>query len=163
VSDRSYNATHKNMAEYLTAQGLEKLKKELDYLKNVKQREIASQLNTAASFGDLSENAAYHQGKEDIAFLRGRMAELEKTIKTAKIINSERKGNKVEIGSTVVVDNDGDKETLTLVAPSESNFLEGKISYQSPIGQALLSRVRGEEIEIEGPEKKIKYKILEIK
>ncbi len=151
------------MSEYLTPEGLEKLKKELDYLKNVKQREIAAQLNTAAAFGDLSENAAYHQGKEDIAFLRGRVAELEKTIKSAKIIVSKKNSGKVEIGSIVVVDAGGKKETLTLVAPSESNFLEGKISYQSPIGQALLGRLKGEEIEIDGPEEKIKYKILEIK
>ncbi|MDD5750233.1 MAG: transcription elongation factor GreA [Candidatus Pacebacteria bacterium] len=151
------------MSEYITAEGLEKLKKELDYLKNVKQKEIAAQLHTAASFGDLSENAAYHQGKEALAFMRGRVDELEKIIKSAKIIAGKSNSGKVEIGSIVVVDSCGEKETLTLVAPSESDFLQGKISYQSPIGQALLGQSKGAEIEIECPEKKIKYKILEIK
>ena len=151
------------MIEYLTAQGLEKLKKELDYLKNVKQREIASQLHTAASFGDLSENAAYHQGKEALSFMRGRIDELEKIIKSAKIISSQKNSNKVEIGSTIVVQADKETETICLVAPSESDFLAGKISYQSPLGQALLGRLKGEEVEIECPNKKIKYKILEIK
>ena len=151
------------MSEYLTAEGLEKLKKELDYLKNVKQREIAAQLNTAAAFGDLSENAAYHQGKEDLAFLRGRMAELEKSIKSAKIIVAKENADKVEIGCTIIVAAGSKKETFTLVAPSESDFLIGKISYQSPIGQALLGRAKGDEIAIEGPEGNIKYKILEIK
>ncbi len=151
------------MTEYITAEGLEKLKKELEYLKNVKQREIAAQLNTAASFGDLSENAAYHQGKEDLAFLRGRMAELEKTIKSAKVISGKKSSDKIEIGSTVIVNIGKRKETLTLVAPSESDFLQGKISYQSPIGQALLGQGKGDEIEIEGPEGILKYKILEIK
>ncbi|MCX6789274.1 MAG: transcription elongation factor GreA [Candidatus Gribaldobacteria bacterium] len=151
------------MPEYLTAEGLEKLKKELDYLKNVKQREIAAQLNTAASFGDLSENAAYHQGKEALSFMRGRIDELEKIIKSAKVISSQRSSSKVEIGSTIVIEVGKDKETISLVAPSESDFLAGKISYQSPIGQALLGRLKGEEVEIECPNKKIKYKILEIK
>jgi len=151
------------MAEYLTAEGLEKLKKELDYLKNVKQREIAAQLNTAASYGDLSENAAYHQGKEALSFMRGRIDELEKIIKSAKIIAGKSNSGKVEIGSTVVVSVGKEKETFTLTAPSESDFLAGKISYQSPIGQALLGRAKGDEIEIEGPERNIKYKILEIK
>jgi len=151
------------MAEYLTAEGLEKLKKELDYLKNVKQREIASQLHTAASYGDLSENAAYHQGKEALSFMRGRVDELEKIIKSAKIVPNQKNFNKVEIGSTVKVQSGQETETISLVAPSESDFLAGKISYQSPIGQALLGRAKGEEIEIDGPEKKIKYKILEIK
>lgn len=151
------------MAEYITAEGLEKLKKELDYLKNVKQREIAAQLNTAAAFGDLSENAAYHQGKEDIAFLRGRMAELEKTIKSAKIVENKKSTSKVEICSTVIVEIAGEKETITIVSPSESDLATGRISYQSPLGQALLGQCKGAEIEIEGPEEKIKYKILEIK
>jgi len=151
------------MAEYLTAEGLEKLKKELEYLKNVKQREIAAQLNTAAAFGDLSENAAYRQAKEDLAFLRGKMAELEKTIKSARVIDGKKSSNKIEIGSTIIVEVGKQKETLTLVAPSESDFLQGKISYQSPIGQALLGRVKDEEVEIEGPEGMLRYKILEIK
>ncbi|MEK9153592.1 MAG: transcription elongation factor GreA [Patescibacteria group bacterium] len=151
------------MAEYLTAEGLEKLKKELNYLKTVKQREIAAQLNTAASFGDLSENAAYHQAKEALSFMRGRIDELEKIIKSAKVISSQRSSSKVEIGSIIVIEVGKDQETISLVAPSESDFLAGKISYQSPIGQALLGRLKGEEVEIECPDKKIKYKIIEIK
>lgn len=150
------------MTGYLTSEGLEKLKKELDYLKNVKAKEIAQRLNQAAGFGDLSENAAYHQAKEDLAFLRGRVAELEKIIINAKVAEKNSGGDLVQIGSTVTIASEQEKETLQIVGPDEAKPTEGKISYQSPLGQALFGCSQGAEVEITAPKGKIKYKILKI-
>ena len=164
------------MPETLTKEGYDKLKKELDYLRNIKQREVAEAINKAAAFGDLSENAAYHQAKEDLAFMRGRTHELENILKSAKVI-CEKTGMSclfVDIGSTVVVKAEnrpasakataGEKKiVLRIVAPSEADFLAGKISHESPLGKALLHLKKDEIAEIDSPQGKIKYKVLEIK
>ena len=152
------------MPETLTKEGYEKLKKELDYLKNVKQREVADAINKAAAFGDLSENAAYHQAKEDLAFMRGRTQELENILKSAKVIG-EKTGASclfVDIGSTVVVMAGKEKIILRIVAPSETDFMAGKISHESPLGKALLHLEKNEIAEIDSPQGKIKYKVVEI-
>jgi len=149
------------MENYLTKEGLEKLKKELDYLKKTKRKEIVENLRHAASFGDLSENFAYQQAKEDQAFLESRILELEEKIKNVKII---KKGlsNKVTIGSTVFLSLDGKKEHFQIVGPEETDPFQGKISYESPLGKALLGKSIGQIIEVEGTEKN-KYKIVDIK
>jgi len=149
------------MAKYLTSEGLEKLKKELNYLKTVKRREIAGRLRHTASFGDLSENFAYQQAKEDQAFLEGRILELKEIICQAKIIEKKENG-KVQIGSMVLINSNGDKEKFQIVEPEEANPQEGKISYQSPLGEALLSKSVGAKIKMKTPEGKIQYKILKI-
>lgn len=151
------------MEKYFTKEGLEKLKAELDYLRKVKQKEVAEAINKAAAFGDLSENAAYHQAKEDLAFLRGRMAELEKTIINAKIIEeSAEKSQTVQIGSKIEVFDGKNKETFQIVSAPEADPILGKISSQSPIGKALFSKEVGDEAEIETPGGKIRYKITSI-
>jgi len=149
------------MAKYLTSEGLEKLKKELNYLKTVKRREIAGRLRHTASFGDLSENFAYQQAKEDQAFLEGRILELKEIICQAKIIEKKENG-KVQIGSMVLINSNGDKEKFQIVEPEEANPQEGKISYQSPLGEALLGKSVGAKIKMKTPEGKIQYKILKI-
>ncbi len=149
--------------KYFTKEGLDKLKAELDYLRKVKQREVAEAINKAAAFGDLSENAAYHQAKEDLAFLRGRMAELEKTIVNARIIEeSAEKSQTVQIGSKIEVSNGKNKETFQIVSAPEADPMAGKISCQSPIGKALFGKSVRDEAEIETPGGKIKYKIISI-
>lgn len=153
------------MAEQLTKDGYDKLKKELDYLRTIKQKEVADAINKAAAFGDLSENAAYHQAKEELAFMRGRMQELENILKKATIV-CEKKNLSclfVDVGSIVAVMAGKEKMTLTIVAPSEADFLAGKISYQSPLGAALLNLEKGETAEVDSPQGKIEYKVLEIK
>ena len=148
--------------KYFTKQGLEKLKKELDYLKNVKQKEIAEQLHKAAGFGDFSENAAYDQAKEAKAFLVGRILELEQIISNAKIIEKKKKADKVQLGSTVLVAYNGTEEKITLVGPAEADFGAGKISNISPLGAALCGQPSGKEIAVETPEGVTKYKIIKI-
>lgn len=147
--------------KYLTSKGLEKLKKELNHLKTVKRREIAERLRHAASFGDLSENAAYQEAKEAQGFLERKILELEKTIRSAKII--EKKGTEqIQIGSIVSVVSSVGKEKFQIVGPEEANPQEGKISYQSPLGKALLGRSVGSTIKVETPAGKMQYKILKI-
>jgi len=149
------------MTEYLTPAGLEKLKKELDYLKNVKRREVAEKLNYTASFGDLSENAAYDEAKDAQGFLEGRIAELTEIISAVKII--EKKSTKeVQIGSTVLLCSAGQKEKFQIVGPEETDISSGRISYQSPLGQGILGKPKGSKVVIQTPESKIEYKIVEI-
>jgi transcription elongation factor GreA len=149
------------MVKYLTPEGLEKLKKELNYLKQVKRKEIAERLKHTASFGDLTENFAYQQAKEDQAFLEGRILELEEIIRSAKAIEKKETG-KVQIGSIILVSSDGNREKFQIVESEETDPLKGKISYQSPLGKALLNKSVGAKIKIETPGGKIQYKILEI-
>lgn len=161
------------MSKFLTPEGLEKLKKELDYLKNVKRKEIAERLKKTASMGDLSENAAYHEAKEAQAFLEGRILELEEIIKNAKIVDKIDRAGWVQIGSTVVLELIGKKprtrastvrgrEKFKIVGSAEADPIDGKISADSPLGMALLDKPEGAEITVKTPNGKVKYKILKI-
>lgn len=158
------------MGEYLTKQGLEKLKKELEYLKKVKRREIAKQLRYAASFGDLSENAAYHQAKEEKAFAEGRILELEKILVNVRIIDDAAKtSDKAQIGSKVTIQAISagarkTKETLQIVGPEEADPLKNKISYKSPLGKALCGKSVNDIVQVETPSgNKVAYRILAVK
>jgi len=155
------------MVEYMSPEGLEKLKKELDYLKNTKRKEIVESLQKAIDFGDLSENAEYLEAKETQSFVEGRILELEALLKEAVIVSKKRQGDSAQIGSTVLVSLDspqkGDKEKFEIVGAEEANPLEGKISADSPFGKAVLSKRKGNIIQVETPRGKVYYKILEIK
>ena len=150
------------MTKYLTFKGLEKFKKELNYLKTVKRKEIAERLKHAASFGDLSENFAYQQTKEDQSFLEGKILELEKIVNQAKVIEKKKQNGRVQIGSIVLVASNNQKEKFQIVEPEEINLQEMKISYQSPLGKALFGKSVGAKVRIETSEGKIEYKILKI-
>lgn len=148
---------------YFTKQGLDKLKDELDYLKKTRQKEVAEDINRAAGYGDLSENAAYHHAKEELSFMRGRIAELEDIVKKAKVIDEIKdKTCEVVIGSVINVECNGKKEQIAVVSLDKADPMNNKISYQSPLGKALCGKSVGEEVEIETPRGKIKYKILSI-
>lgn len=148
------------MANYLTPEGLAKLKRELYHLRITKRKEIAARLKHAASFGDLAENAAYQEAKEAQGFLEGRISELKKIIANAQLIKKNKTG-RVEIGSNVTLLSD-EEEKFQIVDPKEVDIAQNKISYQSPLGKALLGKTIGGEIILENPQGKIKYKILEI-
>lgn len=149
------------MERYLTPEGFKKLKKELDYLKKIKRREIAERLKLTASFGDLTENAAYQEAKEAQAFLERKILELENLIKNAILIEEKSK-DRVKIGSTVWLAKGWKKEKFKIVGPAEANSFEGKISLQSPLGRSLIGKKKGEIIEVKTPQGKIQYKILKI-
>lgn len=155
------NITH-NMENYLTPEGLEKLKNELYQLENVKRRELADKLNYAISFGDLRENAAYHQAKEQQAFMEGRIAELKAIIANARVVNKNSCGE-VQIGAVVVLVAGDSREEYQIVGPDEADVFCGKISYKSPLGEAIFGKTVGCKIVLATPGSRIEYEIVEIK
>jgi len=146
----------------LTQEGLNKLKKELDYLSNTKRQQVAERIKQAKEFGDLSENAEYQDAKEEQSFVAGRMHELEYLIKTSEVADSSDNKDLVSVGSQVTVEKNGQVTTFTIVGSTEADPINNKISLESPMGGALLNRKVGEEVEVESPVGKMMYKILEI-
>jgi len=149
------------MSKYLTKEGLEKFKKELEDSKTIKRKEIAQRLKHAASFGDLSENAAYHEAKEAQGHLEDRIKELRKIISGAFVIENNKNG-RVQIGSSVVISSSDGEERFQIVEHEEADSFAGKISFQSPLGKALLDKLEGEMLEFKTPKGKIDYKIIKI-
>lgn len=149
--------------KYLTPEGLEKLKKDLDFLKTVRREEIRKRIEEAIKLGDLSENAEYHEAKDDQGLNEARIREAEEILKDYVLIN-EQKGGKslVEVGSTLKVKYNGLEKTFTIVGPSEANPAIGLISNESPLGQAFIGHKVKDEVEVDAPAGKIKYKILAI-
>lgn len=155
---------------YITKQGLEKLKSELDDLIKDKRVEISDRISQAKELGDLSENAEYAAARNDQAFNEGRILELEAVLKTAVIIEEQkREAGVVNVGSTIKIKEhhleDGvskDKEYF-IVGSHEADPFTGKISNESPMGKALLGAKKGDAIEITLPKGTIKCEIIEIK
>ena len=145
----------------ITAKGLEDLKKELDYLKNTETKKIAKLIHHAASFGDLKENAAYHDAKERQAFLQGKIKELEQRIRESKVVETIGK-DKVQVGSKVLISLNGEKENIELVGPGQADPLKGKVSSESPLGKNILNKAVGDEIEMKLGENMANCKILKI-
>lgn len=150
---------------YLTPEGLEKIQKELALLKGPERDAISQRLRSAIQMGDLSENADYIKAKEDQGFLEGRIKELEYTLKNVTIIDKANiDTSKVNIGSTITVqEGDFETETWFLVGPKEAHPRGGKISYESPIGKALIGRSVGDNVNVVLPNgNNISLKILKI-
>jgi transcription elongation factor GreA len=152
-------------ATYLTREKAEELRKELEYKKGPARLELAARLRAAIQQGDLSENADYSSAKEDQAFLEGRIADLERILANVIFIeDAPRDPNRVSIGSTVVVQEGAEEpEEFQVVGPNDADPVKGKISYESPIGKALIDRKLGEVASAETPGGVIKFKILKIK
>ncbi|MEQ1849017.1 MAG: transcription elongation factor GreA [Candidatus Peribacteraceae bacterium] len=153
----------------ITKEGLKKLQDELDYLKTTKRGEVAERLKEAISYGDLSENAEYEEAKNEQAFVEGRILELEKQVKHAKIITEHStkttKSSVIDIGSVVTVKNlteDEESETYTIVGSMEADPINHKISNESPIGKALLGREKGDTVDVTAPAGKFKYEIVKV-
>ncbi|MCC3372730.1 transcription elongation factor GreA [Cohnella sp. REN36] len=148
----------------LTPEGFASLERELEELKTVKRKELASRIKTAISYGDLKENSEYHSAKDDQAFMETRILQIEKMLKRARIVKSED-ASIVQVGSVVVL-NDvelGEKIEYRVVGGAEANVAENKISYESPMGKALMGRSVGELIQVDAPMGIIEYELLEIK
>jgi len=149
----------------VTREGLRKLQDELDYLKKTRRQEVAQRLKEAISYGDLSENSEYEEAKNEQAFVEGRILELERKIKNAKIITEKSAHKTVEIGSTVVVRNKTSRdepESYTIVGATEADPIENKISNESPLGKAFLSRKTGDTVEVIAPGGTFRYEILKV-
>lgn len=150
---------------YMTESGLEKLKSELEHLRGVERPAISAQIAEARDKGDLSENAEYDAAKEAQGLLEMRIAKLEETIATARIIDESRLStDTVQILSKVTLKNLKTKAdvTYTLVSENEANLKEGKLSIGTPIAQAVLGKKKGETVEVQVPAGKLKFEILDI-
>lgn len=150
---------------YLTEEGLEKMKKELHFLKTKERTRIARSIQEAREKGDLSENAEYDAAKEEQGHLEARIARMETTISQARLVDEKQVDtSKAYILSNVRVKNHktGSEQTYQLVSAQEANLREGKISINSPIGQGLLGKEVGDVVEVDVPVGKVKLEILEI-
>src|SRR3989339_984378 len=147
----------------LTQKGFDDLKIEHeDLLKNKKPKAI-ERLSKARSMGDLSENSEYTAAKEELAFVEGRVREIEEILDNANIVENNQAGDQVQVGSSVTVEVNGNTESFQIVGEFEADPMNKKLSQNSPIGQALISRKIGEIVEVNIPAGKIQYKIIEIK
>jgi transcription elongation factor GreA len=150
---------------FLTEEGLVRIEDELDELKSVRRKEIADRIKQALSFGDISENSEYDQAKNEQAQLEERIAKLENMLRNAKIIDEDDiTTDKVSIGSKVVVkDLEFDEEMeYVIVGSAEADPYEGRISNESPLGNALIGCEIGEIVEVSVPDGVINYEILQI-
>lgn len=155
----------KDTQEFLTPEKFEALKKELEHLKTVRRKEVAESLEYARSLGDLSENAEYQEARDMQAAIEERIQHLEKVIKEAKIVATDKRGDIVGLGSEVAIQKVGDKveHAYTIVGSEEANIQEHKLSYLSPLGEALMGKTKGDTFEFETPGGKQSYKILKVK
>ena len=151
-------------AVYLTKKGKKELEEELAHLRNTKRQEVAKRLHEAMEDGELIENAEYEAAKNEQAFVEGRILEIEHMLATAQVIKRRRSGDHVRIGSTVEVKEDGSKkETYTIVGAAEADPSQGLISNESPLGQALLDKKKGDVIQVEAPAGVLSFKVVKIK
>ena len=174
IDDRSARSTHRchpriggprpvnNKPTYLSKDGLEKLRAELDEMVSVKRPEVANRIHDAKEHGDLSENAEYEDAKNEQAFVEGRIQTLEALIKNATIIDENHSTDHVQIGSTVAVESPDGKEAFTIVGSAEAKPAEGRISNESPVGRALLGKKKGEKVVVKVPAGDFTYKIVGI-
>jgi len=156
----------KDKEVFLTAEGLKKAMEELERLKGSKRQEVAERLRVALGYGDISENSEYDNAKNEQAFLEGRIADLEKMIRHARIIEQkEIATDVVTLGSTVVLKDleDGAILEYSIVGSPEADPSVRRISNESPVGEAILGRPVGSVVEVKVPAGVLKYEILQIK
>ncbi len=155
--------TIRQTTDYITAEKKMSLEAELKDLKGPKRKEILDALAYAKSLGDLSENAEYHNAREDQAKLEEKIKKIEFILQNAEVVVPGG-GDVVGIGSKIKVEKEGDKDvkTYTMVGSEESNMAEGKISNRSPLGEALFGKKKGEVATFDTPRGKVNYKIVDV-
>ncbi|MDA0874111.1 MAG: transcription elongation factor GreA [Bacteroidetes bacterium] len=150
---------------YLTKEGLQKLKDELQFLKTKERARIAEAIADARAQGDLSENAEYDAAKDEQGLLEAKIAKLEDTVANARLLDESLiDTSRAYILSTVKVRNtaNGMEQTYTLVSPQEADFATGRISVKSPIGEGLLGTQVGDKVVIKVPAGKVTLEVLEL-
>ena len=146
----------------LSPQRLKELQDEMNYLKTVREKEVAELIKEARSFGDLSENSEYDEAKNEQGKLYSRMAEIEEILSNYVVIEEEPSdGSSVRLGSTVTVLDEEFDETMVykIVGSQEANVMERKVSEDSPFGKALMGSKAGSEITVEAPKGVIRYRV----
>lgn len=150
------------MPTYISKEGLEKLKKEFEERRNVTRREIAERISAAKELGDLSENFEYQEAKEQQAMNEARVIDIENMIKDSVIIEHTSGTDTIELGTRFTVEHDKKKRPFEIVGSNEADPMQGKISNESPLGQAFIGRSVGDKVEVAVPSGTIVYKIVEI-
>lgn len=153
------------VTDYITEEKRRALLAELEELKGPKRKKILENLEYAKSLGDLSENAEYHQTREDQGKLEERIAKIEQILQSSEVVSGKGKGGDiVSIGSKVVVQKEKSKETKTyiIVGSEEANMIEGKVSNRSPIGLALFGKKKNDSISFNTPSGTVNYKIISV-
>ncbi|MDZ7726145.1 MAG: transcription elongation factor GreA [Candidatus Campbellbacteria bacterium] len=150
--------------EYLSPEKFQELKAELDNLKNVERKKVTEALEYAKSLGDLSENAEYHEARDNQAKIEARIVELESMLKSAVVISSKGRSDIAQAGSKITIQNKEDKKkrTFTIVSSEESDIDNGKLSYHSPIGAAVMGKKKGDEFTVRTPNGETTYKLMDI-
>ena len=150
---------------YLTKDGEDALRRELKQLVETRRPALARKLKDAVAQGDLKENADYHDAKEQLGFVEGRVHHIEAILMNAIIVDNTGPSDEVRIGSTVVIQEigSGENEEYKIVGSAEANPRERKISQKSPIGSALLGKSIGKKVSVSTPDGEIKFKIVEIR
>ena len=149
--------------QYLTQTGFDELIAEKKILKDKTIPDIATKIDEAKQQGDLSENAEYHQAKEEMAWAQGRLLEIDYILENAKILEKTQNTEEVNVGSTVSFTNkDNQEKKYTIVGPPEADPPNGRISNESPIGEAFLGKKLGETVTVKTPVGEQEYKIVEI-
>ncbi|GAB4509339.1 MAG: transcription elongation factor GreA [Anaerolineae bacterium] len=149
---------------YLTPEGKEELERELSKLVTERRPELAIKLKEAVAQGDLKENADYHDTKEQMAFVDGRIQYLENVLRSATIISNDGRSGIVQIGSAVTIREEGsdEDEKYMIVGAAEANPREGRISHESPIGSALLGHKKGDKVRAMTPSGTVTFVIRKI-
>ena len=148
---------------FLTPEGYQKLEEELEYLKSVRRPEVAQAIHEAKMDGDVSENAGYEEAKREQAFLEGRIMTVESMLKNAVLIQTDGTSDRVILGSTVTIAEDGfEPETYVIVGSAEAAPAEGRISNESPMGKALMGHQVGDQVLFETPGGALEVEILRI-
>ncbi len=151
-----------NKPAYLSQEGLDKLREELNEMVTVRRAEVAARIQEAKEHGDITENAEYEDAKNEQAFVEGRIQTLSALIKNAVLIDEHTPTAFVGIGSTVDVESEDGKETFRIVGSAEANPAEGRISNESPVGRALLGHRKGDKVQVSVPAGSWTYKIVSI-
>jgi len=155
----------KDIKYKMSAERLEEIRIELEYLQTVREKEVAEQIREARSFGDLSENSEYDEAKTEQGKLYSKIAELQNLLDNAEIIEKSKDTGKITMGSTVTVcDTDIDEESVfKIVGSQEANPMEGRISDESPFGTALMGRKKGDIVTVDAPAGALHFEIRDIR
>jgi len=146
---------------YVSKEGLQKMREELEYLVGTKKKEVSKRIEIAKDHGDLKENAEYHDAKDEMGWTMGRVRQLEDQIARSQIVE-KTDSDTVGIGSQIKVEYNDKEKILTIVGGPEADPLQGLISNESPLGQGLIGKKVGETAEVEVPAGTVTYTILEI-
>lgn len=146
----------------ITKEGLDTLKKELDDLVEVKRPKLVERLSNARLQGDLAENSDYHNAKDELELLDGRIEELQEVVSDSVVVAGTKNGHGIAIGTKVTVKVNGQSMLYHIVGEWEADPMQKKISHTSPLGQALVGKTKGDSVEVEAPAGKIKYDIVSV-